>query len=126
MSMTTTMTRGIILFAHGSRDPLWRKPVEAVAARMRESDASAMITCAYLELTEPDLKTAVQALVNQGANAVRVVPMFLGVGLHAREDLPLLMAELKAGHPSVSFELQQAVGEDQRLIDLLADIAMSS
>lgn len=126
MSMTTTMTRGIILFAHGSRDPLWRKPVEAVAARMRESDASAMITCAYLELTEPDLKTAVQALVNQGANAVRVVPMFLGVGRHAREDLPLLMAELKAGHPSVSFELQQAVGEDQRLIDLLADIAMSS
>ena len=120
------MTRGIILFAHGSRDPMWRKPVEAVAARMRASDASAMITCAYLELTEPGLKTAIQALVSQGANAVRVVPMFLGVGRHAREDLPLLMAELKANHPSVSFDLQQPIGEDQRLIDLLADIAMSS
>jgi len=119
-------SRGIVLFAHGSRDPLWRKPVEAVAARMRESDANARVTCAYLELTEPDLKTAVQSLVEQGAHTVRVVPMFLGVGRHAREDLPLLMAELGANHPSVSFELQQAVGEDQRLIDLLADIAMSS
>ena len=119
-------SRGIVLFAHGSRDPLWRKPVEAVAARMRASDASARVICAYLELTEPDLKAAVQSLVDQGARAVRVVPMFLGVGRHAREDLPLLVAELKADHPSVSFELQQAVGEDPRLIALLADIAMSS
>jgi len=119
-------SRGIVLFAHGSRDPLWRKPVEAVATRMRESEASAQVICAYLELTEPDLKAAVQTLVGGGAQSVRVVPMFLGVGRHAREDLPLLMAELKADHPSVSFELQRAVGEDPRMIDLLADIAMSS
>ena len=26
--------RGIILFGHGSRDPLWRKPIEAVAVRV--------------------------------------------------------------------------------------------
>ena len=26
----------IVLFAHGSRDPLWSKPIEAVAARVRE------------------------------------------------------------------------------------------
>jgi sirohydrochlorin cobaltochelatase len=119
-------SRGIVLFAHGSRDPLWRKPVEAVADRMRESDANAQVICAYLELTEPGLKAAVQTLVNGGAHSIRVVPMFLGVGRHAREDLPLLVAELKTDHPSVTFELQQAVGEDPRLISLLADIAMSS
>lgn len=118
-------SRAVVLFAHGSRDPLWRKPVETVAARLREWDASAMIACAYLELTEPNLQTAVQTLVNEGASSIRVVPMFLGVGRHAREDLPLLMTELRALYPKVVFELQQSIGEDQRLIDLIADIAMS-
>lgn len=118
-------SRAVVLFAHGSRDPLWRKPVETVAARLRERDASAMIACAYLELTEPDLQSAVQTLVNEGARSIRVVPMFLGVGRHAREDLPLLMTELRALYPKVVFELQQSIGEDQRLIDLIADIAMS-
>ena len=118
-------SRAVVLFAHGSRDPLWRKPVESVAARLRERDASAMIACAYLELTEPDLQSVVQTLVNEGASSIRVVPMFLGVGRHAREDLPLLMTELRALYPKVVFELQQSIGEDQRLIDLIADIAMS-
>ncbi len=118
-------SRAVVLFAHGSRDPLWRKPVETVAARLRERDASAMIACAYLELTEPDLQSVVQTLVNEGARSIRVVPMFLGVGRHAREDLPLLMTELRALYPKVVFELQQSIGEDQRLIDLIADIAMS-
>ena len=118
-------SRAVVLFAHGSRDPLWRKPVETVAARLRERDASAMIACAYLELTEPDLQSVVQTLVNEGAHSIRVVPMFLGIGRHAREDLPLLMTELRALYPKVVFELQQSIGEDQRLIDLIADIAMS-
>ncbi|MEY4884268.1 MAG: hypothetical protein RIS34_2122 [Pseudomonadota bacterium] len=116
--------RGIVLFAHGSRDPLWRKPVEAVAARMREREPGALVICAYLELTEPDLVAATQNLLAQGAQTVRVVPMFLGVGRHAREDLPLLIDALKASHPQVVFTLQQAIGEDERLIDLMADIAL--
>ena len=34
--MTSPAPRhAIVLFAHGSRDPLWHKPMEAVAARIR-------------------------------------------------------------------------------------------
>ena len=29
--------RGIILLAHGSRDPLWKQPIEAVAAHIRST-----------------------------------------------------------------------------------------
>ena len=29
---------GVIVFAHGSRDPLWRHPVEAVAQRIAQAD----------------------------------------------------------------------------------------
>ena len=52
--------------------------------------------------------------------------MFLGVGRHAREDLPALIAELKQNHPSTAFQVQPAVGENPAVLDLLAEIALSS
>ena len=119
------MTHAIVLFAHGSRDPLWHKPMEAVAQRIRERESGVQVACAYLELCLPDLPTCVAALVAQQVTAVRVLPMFLGVGKHAREDLPLLMAQLRAQHPQVNFELMPAVGEDTRLVETLAHIALS-
>lgn len=118
--------RGIILFAHGSRDPLWKLPIEAVARRIQERQAGARVACAYLELTTPDLPSVTAQMVNDGATQIRIVPMFLGVGRHAREDLPMLLTQLQATHPGVAFELQPAVGEDPRLIDQIAQIAIDT
>jgi sirohydrochlorin cobaltochelatase len=124
--MTSSSPRNaIVLFAHGSRDPLWHKPMEAVAERIREQSANAEVTCAYLELSQPDLPDTAAKLVANGVNHITIVPMFLGVGRHAREDLPELVVQLKAQHPTVTFHLQAAVGEDARLLDMLAKIALS-
>ncbi len=119
------MAHAIILFAHGSRDPLWRRPVEAVATRIADREPGVRVCCAYLELTQPDLPAAAAELVAQGATTVAVIPMFLGVGKHAREDLPVLLARLRATHPGIGFTLAPAVGEDPRLIDQLALIALA-
>lgn len=124
--MTSSSPRNaIVLFAHGSRDPLWHKPMEAVAERIREQSANVEVTCAYLELSQPDLPDTVSRLVAKEVNHITIVPMFLGVGRHAREDLPELVVQLKAQHPTVTFHLQAAVGEDARLLDMLAKIALS-
>ena len=114
----------IILFAHGSSDPLWHKPIQSVAARIAQRAPDTPVRCAYLELTEPDLPHVANALVAEGATSLCVVPMFLGVGRHAREDLPALIQALQAQHPSVIITCQPAVGEQERLLDLLADIAL--
>ena len=114
----------VILFAHGSRDPLWRQPMDAVAERIRALSPHTLVRCAFLELTEPDLPGAAAELVQSGAGRITVVPLFLGVGKHARTDLPLLMDALRTAHPQVCWTLQPAVGEDPRLIELLARIAL--
>lgn len=118
--------RGIILFGHGSRDPLWHKPIEAVAAQIASLSPATPVVCAYLELSTPDLPSATRALLDHGVHAVSILPLFLGVGKHAREDLPVLVAALQASHPDVQFTLQPAVGEDIRLVQLMAQIALSS
>jgi sirohydrochlorin cobaltochelatase len=132
----------IILFAHGSRDPLWRAPMEAVAMRIRTSGLR--VQCAYLELCEPDLPTVANSFATElialhadsmRADAlkssenpakkplIRIVPMFLGMGKHAREDLPELATQLRAAHPQIDFEIATTVGEDERVTALLAQIA---
>ena len=57
--------QGVILFGHGSRDPLWHKPMEAVAAQIAVLSPHMPVACAYLELSTPDLATAVATLVER-------------------------------------------------------------
>lgn len=115
--------RAVVLFSHGSRDPLWRAPIEAVAHRMAVQQPDLPVVCAYLELCEPSLAQAVDRLLAHGADHVTVVPMFLGTGKHAREDLPTLVQQLCSRHPGVHFHVQQAIAEDPRMTALMAQIA---
>jgi sirohydrochlorin cobaltochelatase len=114
---------GVILFAHGSRDPLWRLPIDAVAQRMQQQWPDMPVACAFLELTTPDLPDVVEQLMKQGLAHLRIVPMFLGVGRHAREDLPQLVEDLRQAYPQVAFELMAAIGEHPAMTALMADIA---
>ena len=117
-------SHAIILFAHGSRDPLWHLPIEAVKTELALRAPDTPVACAYLELCPPDLPTAAADLIQAGADSISIVPLFLGVGKHAREDLPQLLADLRAHYPKTAFHLQKAVGEDPRLIALLATLAL--
>ena len=125
MTSTTTLSLGIILFAHGSREPQWRAPIEAVAVQISARQPDARVRCAYLEICEPSLLDAASELIAAGARQLRVFPLFLGVGKHAREDLPLLIAQVRAAHPDVPIELLPAVGEYAQMTALMADIAMA-
>ncbi len=126
--MTTDLypQTGVILFAHGSRDPLWRLPIDAVAEDMTRRWPGMSVACAFLELTTPDLATTVETLMMQGKTHLRIVPMFLGVGRHAREDLPQLVSELTEAYPQVRFELLPSIGEHPSMTRLMADIAAGS
>ena len=122
---TLKNSHGIILFAHGSRDPLWRAPMEAVRQQIEAQSASAAVRCAYLELCVPSLPDAVQELLTENAGHITnitVVPMFLGTGKHAREDLPVLVQALRKAHPGVQFHVQPAIGENPRMTALMAEI----
>ena len=116
---------GVIVFAHGSRDPLWRHPIEAVAAQVAATGGpQTQVVCAYLELCEPDMATAAAGLVAQGATRLRVLPLFFGMGKHAREDLPELLKSLQTAHPGVHIEALPTAGENPRLTALLDEMAL--
>jgi sirohydrochlorin cobaltochelatase len=121
--VSPALRKAVILLAHGSRDPLWRRPVEAVAQRLRMSRPEVPVCCAYLELEQPDLAAGAEQVTAEGVDELTIVPMFLGTGKHARDDLPLMVDALRSRYPNVRIDLRRPVGEDARVLDLLAAIA---
>jgi sirohydrochlorin cobaltochelatase len=110
---------GIVLFAHGSREPEWARPFERIAARLH---SEFLVELAYLERMKPTLDEAVALLASKGARRVRIVPVFLGAGGHVREDLPKLAAGARARHPGVEIVLEQTIGERQEVTDAIAAV----
>jgi sirohydrochlorin cobaltochelatase len=112
------LKQGVVLFAHGSRDPEWSRPFESIAAQLSKS---VPVKVAYLELMRPSLDEAVAALAGAGARSIRVVPVFLGQGGHVKEDLPKLVAAAAARHPEVKLALERSIGEQPSVIAAIAD-----
>jgi sirohydrochlorin cobaltochelatase len=112
---------GLVLFAHGARDPRWAAPFEAVAERLAGRLPAVAVRLAYLELMQPSLVDAVTALVDEGCRQVTVVPMFLGAGGHVRRDLPALLDQLQAAHPNLRLEATPPLGEMPELVQAMAD-----
>ena len=93
------MTAGLLLFAHGARDPNWALPFEAVRVRVRQRQPDLVVELAFLEFMQPGLVEAGARLAAAGCVEVDVVPLFLGTGGHVRKDLPVLMQTLQASSP---------------------------
>lgn len=121
MTTNSQINEGIILFAHGSRDPLWCKPIEAIAVTIAKQSPSSVVRCAYLELMKPDLETVVADMMTEyGITHIRIAPMFLGVGVHARQDLPVLVEALRLAHPRLQLDLMPSIGENPQVIAAIA------
>lgn len=117
---------GLLLFAHGARDPRWAQPFEAVAERVREARPGTPVRLAFLEFMSPGLVEAGADLVTQGCQRVEVLPLFLGAGGHVRKDLPVLMESLRAAHPGVHFGLHPAVGEIDSVVQAMCAAALAT
>jgi sirohydrochlorin cobaltochelatase len=115
--------KGIVLLAHGSRDPEWTGSFEQVRAAVERRLPQCATALAYLEQSVPDFATAVDQLVARGATLIEVVPLFLGAGGHVRNDVPQLVERAAARHMQVRFLLKPFIGDAQAVLDAIADYA---
>ena len=112
--------RGIVLFAHGSRDPEWAEPFRQVAQRVQSSRPEYPIALAFLEQMTPTLEEAIASLATRGASAITVFPLFMAQGGHLKQDLPRILDAIRATHPHVPICLESAVGEVPEILDAVA------
>ena len=111
---------GLVLFAHGARDPRWAEPFLRLRERVAHAAPDATVLLSFLELMSPDLGTAVAELHGTGCRSIVVVPVFLGQGGHVRRDLPALVDGIASRFGDCDFRLADAAGEDDAVLAALA------
>ena len=124
-SYNRAMSSGLVLFAHGARDPRWREPFDRLATQLRAARPNLPLRLAFLELMAPTLEVAAGELVAEGCSAIAVVPIFLGQGGHVRQDLPAAVDRVRARHPSLQVELRAAIGEDETVLAAIAQAVLA-
>jgi len=110
----------LILFAHGSRDPEWASPLKRVRAAVIEGAPDLRVELAFLEFLAPSLQDCASTMVSEGFDRIVVVPMFIAQGGHLKNDLPLIIDELRTRFPHVAFEMPGPVGEAESVVQAMA------
>lgn len=118
------MTTAIILFAHGARDPEWAAPMRRVQAAIRSTAPAMQVELAFLEFMTPDLQSCAAEAIAGGARKVVVLPMFIAQGGHLKREVPEMLASMQARWPTVEFVLDRAIGEEESVVQAMAEAAL--
>jgi sirohydrochlorin cobaltochelatase len=113
-------TTGLVLFAHGARDPEWAEPFRAIAVRVAETRKDLAVTLAFLELQKPSLADAIKELAAAGHSSIHIAPLFMAQGGHLKKDVPLLLAGIAREQPGLTIRLLPAIGDVPGLREAIA------
>lgn len=114
---------GLILYAHGSRSAAWRKPFDRLLREIkRRGEAHAVL--AFGEFMSPSVSEAAQQLAANGVTQASIVPLFLGVGLHVRSDLPRLAAQARTAS-GLKLRVARAICEDAAVLAAIGGYCMA-
>lgn len=113
--------KGVLVIGHGSRAKETEATLETVLSMVKEQMPAAIIEYAFMELSERTVDKGIAALVDQGITEIKVVPYFLFMGIHLKEDIPQIMAECAAKFPELKVTIGEPLGADRRLAEILVD-----
>jgi sirohydrochlorin cobaltochelatase len=115
------MAHALLIVDHGTRNPEANASLAAFARRVAAARPEWRVAHAHMELGEPDVPTAIAALVAAGATEIHLHLHFLGRGVHVRETIPQLVEDARGRHEHVRFHVADPLGEDPRLLDIVLD-----
>lgn len=101
----------LILMAHGSRDPAWRRYFEKIAAELSGKKGKRNIRLAYMELVSPTFVEVIERLWKKGVRRIRVLPLFMAGGRHVDRNIPQQISEVRKRHKSLEIKLLKPIGE---------------
>jgi sirohydrochlorin cobaltochelatase len=120
-------TQGALLLGHGSRDPRWQEPFQALLESCRRHARETAWDLAWMEFAKPTLSEAAAALIKSypSITSIEVIPVFLSSGGHVAHDLPQLLDEVKKQNPHVTFQMGSALAESAWVREALAQAAVA-
>ena len=95
--------------------------MRSVARQLVGAGRFETVEAAFLELGEPSLEGAVEALVGRGVHDILVVPYFLTLGIHLERDLPNIINQLASRIGHVRIRVAAPLDGHPALVEALLD-----
>lgn len=113
------MKEAVLLLAHGSRRVEANEEWVAIWQLFAKRHQDLLIAGSFIEFAEPDLENGVRLLVEQGAEKIYIVPLFLTVGNHLRQNIPDRLKTLQEEYPNIILETTEHLGVDPLLVQII-------
>ncbi len=116
-----TQMKALLIVAHGSRRKDSNDEVRRLADRIRENSEPTfgLVASAFLEISSPQMDSAIADLAEEGATSITVFPYFLAAGTHVANDIPRIVEEEKETCPNIDFEILPHLGALQGISSLI-------
>ena len=114
----------LILVAHGSHDARWRASVEKLTESLQADLGPDRVQLAYMDCTPPTLEEVVRHAIEEGADGIRVLPLFITAEGHVDRDIRPVVEQLRTTYGPAKVRMLPPVGQHRLFQDLIAKIAV--
>jgi sirohydrochlorin cobaltochelatase len=111
------VSTALLVVGHGSREARANRAFEDFVAGYRRHRGGERVAHAYLELAEPLADRALAELAREHRRVV-VVPLFLFMVGHVKNDIPVALTRARAAFPGVDFLATRELGVHATLVEL--------
>ena len=113
--------KGVLIIAHGSRAKETEATLEKIISMVKIKSPEPIIEHAFMEFSDQTINKGVSALVSKGVTEIKIIPYFLFMGIHLKEDIPRIVSECAVMFPEIKISMAESLGADERLADILID-----
>ena len=113
--------KALIILAHGSRRKESNLEVQKLSNQVKKLTRKEfeIVDCAFLEVTKPSLIDLVEKIISKNVSEITVFPYFLNSGVHITTDIPNIIENARAKHPSCKFILCPPIGAYKNMPELV-------
>ncbi|MCL2510094.1 MAG: sirohydrochlorin cobaltochelatase [Methanomassiliicoccaceae archaeon] len=117
----------VLLIGHGSRLPYNREMADLHAELLRKKGYK--VYTAFNEMSDPTIEVAMKAIVDDGAEEIVALPLFVASGVHTEHDIPIKLG-LPEGYGTgistrygrkVTVHYKEPFGDDPGVTQVLLD-----
>lgn len=113
--------KALLVLGHGSRAKEAQNIFNSLVSTIAKKTEFEIVRGCSMEHHEPSLEDVIAELVEQKINDFVIAPMFIYRGIHIKEDIPQMLAEIKAKYPNISYTITDVIGEDERIAEIMVD-----
>ena len=116
----------LIVLGHGSKSKAAIDDFNFIVDTVKSKSTFKHVMGAHMEMAKPSLQEVIHTLVSDGERHFVVFPYFLFNGVHIREDIPSILADLRVKYADITIDFAKPIGQEPQMADIiLSKIAQS-